>query len=76
MADNDTRPFILSIEDYEGHSFRHGFHLGTGEALARALAAERYEARIKAGLPTITVALIRGDTLWDTYMGGKWASEY
>ena len=64
-------PFTLSIEDTEGHSFQHGFHLGTDEKLARQIAEEKYHARVKHGLPVITVALMRQGKMVDCY-GGYW----
>jgi hypothetical protein len=64
-----TDPFILSIETSHGHSFQHGFHLGTEERLARQIAEEKFHARVKHGLPVITVALIRAGKLVDCYDG-------
>lgn len=66
--------FILSIEPVDGPSFRHGFHLGTVLAIARAEAEARFHGRNNAGLHTRTVALIDGRRIVDVY-DGEWASE-
>jgi len=71
---NPMSTFTLSIEDTYGHSFQHGFHLGTDKALARQIAEERFHARIKHGLPVVTVALIRERKLVDCF-DGEWESE-
>lgn len=52
-------PFLASIEETHGKSRLHGFHLGTDEALARKICAELYHGRIAAGLPVVTVALMK-----------------
>jgi len=67
----DFHPFCLSIEDVAGHSFQHGFHLGTDEQLARQIAEEKFHARIKHGLPTVTVALMQRGKLVGCY-DGSW----
>jgi hypothetical protein len=64
-----TQPYILSIETAEGRSFRHGYHLGTDETLARQIAEEKFHARVNAGLPTVTVALIRDGRMIDCFDG-------
>ena len=61
--------FTLSIEDTAGHSFQHGFHLGTDERLARQIAEEKFNARIKHGLPVVTVALIHDRKIVDVFDG-------
>jgi hypothetical protein len=66
-----AQPFTLSIEPTDGKSFQHGFHLGTDEHLARQIAEEKFHARNKHGMPTVTVALIREGKLVDCY-DGKW----
>ncbi len=66
--------FTLSIEDTVGHSFQHGFHLGTDEKLARQIAEEKFNARVKYNLPVVTVALIKAGKIVDCF-DGKWSSE-
>jgi len=74
MALSSPSPFLLSIEPVDGPAFRSGFHLGTDEALARAIAVERFHGRNAAGMATVTVALLRDDRLVDVY-DGTWASD-
>jgi hypothetical protein len=62
-----TKTFELSIETAPGKSERHGFHLGTIEAIARQIAKEKFYARRKWGYPTVTVALMRNGKLFDCY---------
>jgi hypothetical protein len=64
-----TSPFVLSIETTSGQSIQHGFHLGTDERLAREIAAEKFHARVRHGLPVVTVALLRDRKLVDVYDG-------
>jgi len=66
-----TTPFVLSIEDVPGHSYMHGFHLGTDERVARQIAEGIYHGRVKYGLPVVTVALMRSGKMIDCY-GGRW----
>ena len=68
-------PFTLSIEDVEGHSFQYGFHLGTHEDMARSIAREKFRARVRAGLPTVTIALMLGGKIVDVFHGDRWQSE-
>jgi hypothetical protein len=70
-----TTPFTLSIEDVYGHSFQYGYHLGTDEALARTIAAEKFHARVQNGFPVVTVALMRDGKMVDCY-DGRWANDY
>jgi hypothetical protein len=65
--------FTLSIEDRAGHSFQHGFHLGTIERVARTLAEGCYHGRIANKLPVVTVALKRAGEVFDVY-DGEWQS--
>lgn len=69
-----VQPFVLSIEDVAGHSFQHGYHFGTDEKLARQLAEEKFHARVKCGMPVVTVALLRGNKFIDCF-DGVWQSE-
>ncbi len=72
-----TKPtFTLSIETTEGHSYLHGFHLGTIESIARQIAQERFHARIRHNMPTVTVALLLDGKMFDCYDGDCWSSEY
>lgn len=64
--------FVLSIEPTDGKSFVHGYHLGTDEAVARAIAAERFHGRNSCGMHTRTVALIRNGRLFAVY-DGEWS---
>lgn len=66
-------PFTLSIEDTAGHSFQHGFHLGTDEGLARQIAEEKFNARVEHNLPVVTVALMHKGKMIDCY-DGRWAN--
>ncbi len=68
-------PFILSIETTSGVSHQHGFHLGTDETLARQIAEERFHGRVAAGLPVVTVALLRDHRIVDVF-DGKWFNAY
>lgn len=67
--------FTLSIEETHGRSRVHGFHLGTIESVARACAVDIYNARIVAGLPVVTVALIRDSAIVDVYGNGSWGDD-
>ncbi len=69
-----TDVFTLSIEATEGQSFQHGFHLGTDERLARQIAEEKFNARVGAGMPTVTVALMRAGKIIDVF-DGNWSSD-
>lgn len=69
------QPFTMSIEDTPGHSFMHGFHLGTHEDLARSIVREHFNGRIRANMSTITIALMRDGNIVDVFMGDKWQSE-
>ena len=69
------KPFEMSIETTEGNSFKNGFHLGTDESLARAIVMERYAARVNAGVPTVTIALMRDGRIVDVWMGDRWAND-
>jgi hypothetical protein len=71
----DTTTFLLSIEPMEGKAYRHGFHLGTIESIAREIAVEKFQVLNANGKPTRTVALIRGGRMFDCF-DGKWSSEY
>lgn len=75
QAMTTNEPFVLSIEDYEGHCFQHGFHLGTQEPLARQMAEEIYQGRVSMGLPVVTVALKRQGKLHDVFMGDRWNND-
>lgn len=66
--------FTLSVEPVEGATFVAGFHFGTDEAVARAMAEERFHGRNKFGMPTRTVALMVKGKLFDTF-DGEWASK-
>ncbi len=68
--------FYASIEDEPGHSFQHGFHLGTHVDMARSICREIYYRRVNNNEPVVTVGLKRNGLLVDTFMGDKWQSEY
>jgi hypothetical protein len=68
-------PYVLSIEPVEGETFQHGFHLGTGLALAKLIAEERFRGRNNYGMPTRTVALIQGSKVIDCFDGRGWSSD-
>jgi hypothetical protein len=69
------QPFVLSIEPVEGSSFKHGFHLGTDERVARQIAIEMFDARNANAIPTRTVALFRYGKMLDVYDGAGWTSD-
>ena len=71
----ETKPYLMSIEPWEGDAFVNGFHLGTIERVARDLCEERFQGRNAANMPTRTIALIRDRRIVDVY-DGKWASDY
>ena len=66
-----VQTFVLSIEDFAGHSFQHGFHLGTDEKLARQIAEEKFHARVANNMPVVTVALFLGNKMFDCF-DGRW----
>jgi hypothetical protein len=66
--------FMLSIEPCDKPAFVHGFHLGTDETTARGIAVSMYRGRVRYGLPTRSVALLRGGKVFDVY-DGEWESE-
>lgn len=68
-------PYVLSIEDTEGHSFQHGFHLGTDLPIAKTIAEKRFHGRVKAGLPVVTVGLLKDGKLVDCYYGDRWHND-
>lgn len=70
-----TSPFCLSIETESGVSHQYGFHLGTDERLAREIVEEKFRARVRAGLPVVTMALMRDRRMVDCYLGDRWSSE-
>lgn len=72
---SQTTPFVLSIEPMEGKTFQHGYHLGTNIEVAKTIAAEMFHALNQQGMPTRTVALMRGDKMVDCY-DGTWSSEH
>ncbi len=67
---------ILSIEETEGKSRQHGFHLGTDEKLARQITTEKMQAFITYHMPVVSMALIRNRKIVDVlYADGEWQSE-
>jgi len=68
-------PFEMSIEETEGVSKKHGFHLGTVERLAREIVEDTYRARVLNNLPVVTIALMRGGKMMDLFYGDGWASD-
>ena len=64
--------FCLSIEETEGASRLHGFHLGTIESVARSIAEETFHARVRHALPVVTVALMLNGKVFDVYDGRWW----
>jgi hypothetical protein len=69
-----ANPFLISIEPVEGPSFRHGFHAGTIEPVARKLVEDMFRGRNARGDWTRTIALMRDGKLFDTF-DGRWASD-
>jgi hypothetical protein len=75
--------FILSIEETEGKSRQHGYHLGTDEPLARQIVEEKMRYFVEHNLPIISMALIKDcktvDTLYSDgvwYNDGWWGGDY
>ncbi len=65
--------FTLSIEETEGKSYQHGFHLGTDETLARQIVTEKMQAFRTYSLPVVSMALIRDRKIVDVlYIDGTW----
>lgn len=75
MLDLNTPVYTMSIEAEPMKGKQHGFHLGTQEAIARQMVEEKFHGRVKAGIPTITIALIYKNRIVDVY-DGMWSSEY
>ncbi len=69
-----TQTYTLSIEPVGAKAFQYGYHLGTQLPLAKQIAEEKFHARNKHGLLTVTVALFRGGDMVDVY-DGSWSSE-
>ncbi|MBS3648831.1 hypothetical protein KEU06_09455 [Pseudaminobacter sp. 19-2017] len=68
------QPFTLSIETDAG-TYRHGFHLGTIERLARELAEEIcLKRRPQRGTRIVTVALCRFESIVDVFDGKDWSN--
>lgn len=65
----DTVTFTLSIEVESGRCVQHPFHLGTIESVARQCAVDVYNSRVKHWLPVVSVALMRGGKMVDSYVG-------
>lgn len=67
--------FEMSIEEVCGRkAIRSGFHLGTIECVARSLCTERFAGRVKAGMPTVTIALMQAGRMVDVF-DGRWESD-
>jgi hypothetical protein len=67
-------PFTLSIETDAG-TYQHGYHLGTQEPLARAIAENIFaKYRPRQGSRIVTVALKWEHKMFDVY-DGEWSSE-
>jgi hypothetical protein len=68
-------PFTLSIEETEGKSRQHGFHLGTDERVARLIVQDRMQACINYDRPVVTMALKRDGRIVDVlYPDLQWSS--
>jgi hypothetical protein len=68
-------PFTLSIEETEGKSRQHGFHLGTDERVARIIVQDKMAAFIDYGMPIVTMALMRDGRIVDVlYPDLTWQS--
>ena len=67
-------PFLLSIEPVNGASFRAGFHLGSDEAVARAIVVERFSGRNAYGMATRSCALLDANGAIVDVFSGTWAS--
>ena len=65
--------FTLSIEETEGKSRQHGFHLGTDEKLARQITEEKMTAMVTHMMPVVSMTLIRDRKIVDVlYPDGTW----
>ncbi len=65
----DIQCYEMSIEERPGVVRRSGYHLGTDERLARQIIEERFHGRIAYGLPTMTIALMKGKKMVDCFCG-------
>lgn len=68
-------PFMMSIEPANGdRAFRHGFHLGTDERIARQFCEERLHKGINPPARSVALLDAKGKIV-DVY-DGAWSSEY
>ena len=69
------QPFTLSIEETEGKSRAHGFHLGTDERVARIIVQDKMSAFINYGKDIVSMALKRDGRIIDVlYSDLTWQS--
>lgn len=69
-------PYLISIETGMGAPERGNFHLGTIVRTARQIVEERFAARVRNGLPTVTIALTYSNgKITDVFMGDLWQSQ-
>jgi len=67
--------FILSIEETNGTSYQHGFHLGSIEHIARKIVEDKMRCCRENDWPAVTMALIQDGKIFDVlYRDGKWHS--
>ena len=68
--------YVLSIEDRPGHSYDHGFHLGTVESVAREIAEDKMRCCRENQWPMVSLGLKWEGKLVDTlYRDGTWHSQ-
>jgi plasmid replication initiation protein len=67
--------FTLSIEETNGESRQHGFHLGTIERIAREIVEDKMRVCRENDWPAVTMALVQDGKIFDVlYRDGKWHS--
>lgn len=68
-------PFVLSIEPCNRPTFKHGYHLGTDERIARRFAEQTFTQHHENNTALYTVALMRDGKIFDVYDGRSWFSD-
>jgi uncharacterized protein (UPF0254 family) len=67
-------PFILSVEPCKGETYKHGYHLGTDEKVAKEFAQEVFK-RVNTETGCYTVALMRNGRIFDVFDGRDWIND-
>lgn len=66
--------FTASVETDAG-TYRHGYHLGTQEDLARNIIEEIARGAPRMGTRIVTVALMKDGKIEDVYDGRDWVND-